>query len=228
MFLKCFSLAVLTALVAIPVTAQEQMSLVSVGSTYTCEQANQISFERSAFTSLSRDEQVIVNATFQQCGREEDAQRAGKELDEQVVIVKKDDNGPIFYGIIKIADLKNAQRNCAGGGAAGGAALSLYGAATGNTGGQAAGEAVQRYSGVSCQAIANALTSDNLLVVLAPSSVIGPVVAAEVITDVLPLSPADKKNIREGLGSAIPSATIKDGEAQIEIFGETVKIRPPW
>lgn len=196
-----------------PAFADEQMKLVGVQPHFSCEEAETIKFNKDAYTALNPDWQMAVDLQYQQCGINDKARAEGRSPGQQVVLAT-DSEGKLFYGIIRRSDLQNAARNCGGVGAIGGAAISVYGTATGTPGAEVAGAVIQEYADVSCSSIADALEGDNLYAVLAPGTLIGNAVGVEVIANILPISEADKEVLKK---AATPSVKFDDGELVIDL-----------
>ncbi len=195
-----------------PAFADEKMSLVSIQSPYSCEEARKLKFDEINYTALNPDSQMSVDSKYHQCKLDDEARAQGTT--PRTVVIVRDPDGKIFYGTIKREDLENAQKNCTGAGQLGGAAIAIYGKATGAPGAEITGAVIQRYTNVSCASIAGALEDDNLFAVLAPLTLIGNAVGAEALTNIIPMSDADKEAIIKG---ATPSITEKDGKVHIDI-----------
>lgn len=214
-------------------------SVAGVESQYSCADATKLKFDQKAYEAKTPTDQRIIDAQYQQCKIQQEADAKGQKPSERVVIVANptptSDHDRVFYGTIKNEDLDNAEKNCKGGGMAGGIVLSVVGTAAGMPGAAQAGGMIYRFSDVTCKGISDAIRGNNLMVVLAPDHIVASAVGGKILNEVvakIPLvSDADKKNIQETIESATqpPSVKVEKDKVHIDVGpGGGIGIKKPW
>ncbi len=228
--------------IAFPVTGDAQTSQNTVAvivDSYSCAEADEIKFDRSKYTSMDRQLQVIVDGTYQKCEMDKEKELArseGKpEPDEEVVILTNPaptgEEDRLFYGTIKRADLENASKNCKGGAGVAALTVAVAGAATGAPDGGQGAALIYQYGDVVCDGLAQAVEEGNLLVILNSQMVVGHAVAKEALTDAvksIPLvSDADKENVQKLIDNVTAVPEIKVDNNKVEVSGGGVRVELP-
>lgn len=214
------------------------IAIAAVDVQWTCQQAENLKFDKPKYLALTSIEQVVLDARWKQCTLDSEQKKQTPEDDRVVVFTNPASMGPndkVFYGLAKRKDLDNAEKNCAGAGRAAGITLQIVGAVAGPVSAGELGSAMYTYSGVSCEALKDSLAKGNLMTFLGPQKIVGEAIQKKLTHDLLTnvplISEADKKNIEKIAGKAQrvvnPSVTVKPNEVQIDYGVGKAKIRPP-
>jgi hypothetical protein len=208
---------------------------------WSCDEANNLKFDAPRYRKLSSANQVLLDQRWKQCDLQK--QQAGKRPspeDEFAVAVvnpvamSKDDK--ILWGLVKRKDVENAEKNCKGAGQYGGAALTVYGAVTGNPAMGEIGRAAFSYGDVSCEALKDEALKGNLTALLGPHNVIaraaGKKIADDLLKGVKIVSDEDRRKLlgvldKGNQATKPPQVTIKDCWATAKTLVGTVKTKVP-
>lgn len=194
-----------------------------VQTTYTCEEADKIRFDKTEYLKLEIQNRVLVDGTWQSC---QTPPEPNDDTPQVVMIINptpSSDNDRLFYGLIKRKQLVDARNKCSQAGMAGGVALTVFGTAAGNPAASEIGAALFKYSDVSCSSFAKQIEAGNILAVLGPSSIVRHAVANKLTKDVVNLIPllssADKKNLTDLVQKVTAPPSITIGSKNVQIKG---------
>jgi hypothetical protein len=199
----------------------DKVAMGSYKSPWTCKEVEDVKFDKVKYRELDTYTRQLVDAQDHQC-------TAPKDGDISVVMINPapaSESTRVMYGTITRAQLVEARKACATGGAIASVAINI---ATGGLDGGLLSKGIYQYSGVSCNGLAQGMESGNLMMILGPQQIVGAAVAGKVADDLIrniPLiSDADKKNMQKFVASAIappvvsvqgPNITAKSGTVSV-------------
>lgn len=200
--MKYFLIVTFLLMVGYEVSAQEDnvVAMGSYKSPWTCQEVEAVKFDKVKYRELDFYTRQLVDAQDNQC-------TAPKGGDVSVIMINPapvTESTKVMHGTITRAQLVEAQKACATGGAIVSVAVNI---ATGGIDGGLLSRAIYEYSGVSCNGLAQGVEGGNLMTILGPQHIVGAAVAGKVADDLIaniPLvSDADKKNLQKFVASAI-------------------------
>jgi hypothetical protein len=229
-----FSQSIATAQEAPP--PDDKNGIAAVKPAFSCDEANKIKFDSAAYSALSPDERVLVDAQWNKCDFDKRRRTAapGAPAPQTTVIVfanpaPSPSSSRVFYGLLNQRDLDNAEKNCAGAGKAAGIALTIVGAATGADETGRLGNALYQYSGVSCRGLKSSAERQDLMVFLAPNAIVSHALQDKLTKEALDkiplISDADKKNIQKVIEKATkpPEVTVNMGKCKLRLRLEPLR-----
>jgi hypothetical protein len=202
-----FPLLVVLALFATASVAQtDQMTVTTGKSNYSCEDATKYKANFDEYKKLSSENQIVVDVTYQACQPD--------NVGKTPVIVRNAD-GKVGYGLLGKQDIRHLQQYCNNVATAESAVIGADSPVLGViTAIGAAG---------SCAGIANEISKNNSLVLIAPQAVSGAYSIAAVSSFVL--SEADAKNVNEAVNAVMsigPKLNLKGRGPVVQLPSVTV------
>lgn len=230
-------LAIYLAVVSASASAAERVpapneKLIALRSPFSCRAASRIKFSKLRYDALTLERRVFVDGTYNQCQINKNSASTQRVV-YFVNPTPTKDTSRIFYGIIDRSDLEHATTNCKTAGAVGGVALAIAGMASGNPLAEKVGSAIYNYGDVSCDGLQQALKNNNLMILLAPTSIINNAAAGQVISTILPnipfISDTDKNNLNDVAVAitTVPQVTIERDKVEVKAPGVRIEIKNP-
>lgn len=212
----------------------EATSFMTFDAQFSCEEAARLKFNQAEYEALPGNDQVVIDATYQQCRIDKEAADKAQPPTIRTVLVPNPagtEDDKLFYGLVSRDDIDNAKKNCETGGQVVGLGMIVAGSLAGNPGATEAGKSLYTYTDVSCSAFANGIADGNVMVLFAPAGIIEVATANKVFADAvksLPLmSQADKDKLTTIVSTttAPPEVKIEDGKIEVKTGLGTFKTK---